>query len=265
MTTPILKTLAVIPSRLQSTRLPKKPIADIEGKSLIQRVWEQAKKARLLNEIVIATDSEEIATLAKSFGATVVMTGSDNLTGSDRVAEAAHLLAAQGKKFDLIANVQGDMPFIHPEVIDRTIQVLSDAPPEVGMSTVATPLFSEEEFLRPSTVKAVLGVHGDVLYFSRAQVPFIREPKELVIGDDSPYGYKHMGLYVFRPETLARMKTLPQSLPEIREKLEQLRALSNGIRIRAAIVGGDLVKNQVEVDTPEDLARARAIAKSPTY
>ncbi len=252
--------LAVIPARLKSTRLPEKPLKDIGGKLLIQRVWEQAKRATTLTEVVLATDDPTIFEAATKFGATALMTSSNHLTGSDRVSEAAEIMKKRGKRFDLIANVQGDMPFINPEVINRTVLALAEGSADYGMSTVATPILSEGEFLRSASVKVVIGTDGAALYFSRAPIPFIREPDGLEISEESPYGFKHMGLYVFRPETLAKLNTLSQSLPEQRERLEQLRALCNGIRIRVAVVPPELLVNQVEVDTPEDLERARDIA-----
>lgn len=254
--------LAIIPARLKSTRLPEKPLKDIGGKLLIQRVWEQAKRATSLTEVVLATDDPSIAEAAKKFGATVLMTSASHLTGSDRVAEATEIMAQRGKRFDLIANVQGDMPFINPQVIDRTVAALAESTSDFGMSTVATPILTEGEFLRPSAVKVVIGANGAALYFSRAPIPHVREPDGLEISEQTPYGFKHLGLYVFRPQTLAALHTLEQSLPEQREKLEQLRALSNGIRIKVAVVSPELLREQVEVDTPEDLERAREIARA---
>jgi 3-deoxy-manno-octulosonate cytidylyltransferase (CMP-KDO synthetase) len=259
-----LRCIGIIPARLSATRLPRKPLADILGKTLLQRVWEQAQQAAGLCEVHIATDTEELAAVARGFGASVIMTGSDNLTGSDRVGEAAQILASRGVAYDLIANVQGDMPFINPVVITETVNALAHAPLHIGMSTVVTPIDSRDEFLKPSAVKALLGAlhdsHQEVLYFSRAPIPFMRDPDEVVVTAEAPYGYRHLGLYVFRPETLQKMRTLPQSLPEKREKLEQLRALSHGVRICAYVASPELLRRQIEVDTPEDLIRAREIA-----
>lgn len=256
-----MNALAVIPARYPSTRLPAKPLKLIGERTLLQRVYEQAKKARSLSRVVIATDDDRIVDAARSFGAEVLKTSDTLLTGSDRVAETASILASQGHRYDLIANVQGDMPFINPEVIDRTVYALAESDQVFGMSTVATPLLSEGEFLRPSAVKVVVGADGGALYFSRAPIPFIREPKEVTISEETPWGFKHMGLYVFRPDTLNRLSSLAQSLPETREKLEQLRALSNGIRIKVCVVPPALVSPAVEVDTPEDLERARALCE----
>ena len=190
------------------------------------------------------------------------MTGSHHHTGSDRVAEVMNIFRSQGREFSYVANIQGDMPFINPAVIDLTIETLAEGGPSFGMSTVATPLLSEEEFLRPQAVKVVLGTDGSALYFSRSPIPHWREPKEVRISEAEPCGYKHMGLYVFRPEALQRLTSLPQSLPEKREKLEQLRALTGGIKVRVAVASPNMVHPSIEVDTEEDLERARTACKS---
>ena len=257
-----IRCLGVLPARFPSTRLPGKPLKDIGGKSLIQRVYEQAGKAKHVAEYVVATDDERIAEHVRSFGGKVLMTGTHHHTGSDRVSEVMDIFHSRGQDFDFIANIQGDMPFINPAVIDMTIEALASSGPEFGMSTVATPIMNEEEFLRPQAVKAVLGTDNSALYFSRAPIPFWREPKEIKISDTEPCGYKHMGLYVFRPEALSRLTKLPQSLPEKREKLEQLRALSGGIRIKVAVAGLAMVQPSIEVDTEDDLERAREAAKA---
>ncbi len=255
-----IRCLGVIPSRYPSTRLPAKPLKDICGKSLVQRVYEQAGKAKHVAEYVVATDDERIAEHVRSFGGKVLMTGSHHHTGSDRVAEVMEIFRKEGKDFDFVANIQGDMPFINPDVIDMTIEALASSGKEFGMSTVATPIISEEEFMRPQAVKVVLGTDNSALYFSRAPIPFWREPKEIKVSDTEPCGYKHMGLYVFRPEALSLLTKLPQSLPEKREKLEQLRALTGGIRIKVAVASQAMVQPSIEVDTEEDLQRAREAA-----
>ncbi len=254
------RVLAVIPARMQSQRLPGKPLADISGKTLIQRVWERASLAKSLAKTVVATDDIRIFDFCKKIGAPCLMTGSDNITGSDRVAEAYSILAAKGEHFDLVANVQGDMPFINPLVIDKAVRTLADSSSDFGMSTIATPIFDQQEFLKPSAVKAVPGEDGSVLYFTRAPAPFIRDMDEFRCNAENPFGYKHMGLYVFRPAALTRLKMLPQALSEKREKLEQLRALAHGIRIRLVVVSRDEVSPSIEVDTPEDLAAAAKAA-----
>ena len=255
-----MRCLVAIPARLKSTRLPEKPLKDIAGKTLIQRVYEQACRAKLPSLVVIATDDQCIAAAARGFGAEVVMTSEQAATGSDRVAEVAAIFKSRGQEFDFIANVQGDMPFISPDAIDLTIAVLQQADSTFGMSTLATPITSREEFERPAAVKVVMGTSERALYFSRAPVPFARDPEEAFAESNVIYGHKHIGLYVFRPEVLARLGSLPLLPPERREKLEQLRALAAGIAIRVAIVPRAKLEPSVEVDTPDDLELARALA-----
>ena len=251
------QTLGVIPARFQSSRLPGKALADIAGKSLVQRVWEQASEAKQLSRVVIATDDERIVEAGNSFGAETVMTDSNHPSGSDRIAEVVRTFAAKGEHYDAVANIQGDMPFVEPELIDRVVNLLHDAPHEVGISTVAGPILNEGDFLRPSAVKVVFDENGDALYFSRSAIPYWREKDATTISDENPYGYKHIGLYVYRTDALLRITKLPQSRPEQREQLEQLRALSAGIKIRVLVSPRELIEHSIEVDTPEDLKRAQ--------
>ncbi len=250
--------LGVIPARISSSRLPAKPLKDIAGKSLLQRVYEQATKASL-SRLIIATDSTEIETHAKGFGAEVMLTSSANLTGTDRVAEVARRLRESGSSFDIVVNIQGDMPFINPEVINSCVNALTSGPSEFGMSTICTPIFDDTEFSRPASVKVVLGHNQSALYFSRAPVPFWRDRGKEALGMEV-LGYRHIGLYCFRLQTLLKIAALKPCELEEREKLEQLRALAYGFRIRAAIIDAAALKNQIEVDTPEDLERAIRIA-----
>jgi 3-deoxy-manno-octulosonate cytidylyltransferase (CMP-KDO synthetase) len=253
-----MKTLGVIPARYGSTRLPAKALAAIGDKTVLQRVWERASQAKKLTRVVVATDHAEIESLARSFGAEVVMTSPDHLTGSDRVAEVARILAGKGEQYSLIANVQGDMPFIEPAVIDQTVEALANAPAEFGMATVVSPLMDEQEFLRVSVVKCIFDSTNGALYFSRSPIPFRRDPERHQITESEPYGYKHFGLYVFRPAALEQLTNLPSGRLERREALEQLRALENGIRIKVVIVPYEVMARSIEIDTPEDLARANA-------
>lgn len=252
-----MKCLGVIPARLNSSRLPGKALAEIQGKVLIQWVWEQATKTKSLSELVIATDSEEILSRARSFGAKVMMTSSSHLSGTDRVAEAAKILRKDHQKFDLVANIQGDMPFINPKVIDDTVKSLREAETGFGMATVAVPLLDQGEFLKASVVKVALGNNNRALYFSRAPVPFWRDPPTQTISESSPWGYKHLGLYVFRADVLNTISSLPPAPTETAEKLEQLRALSAGIEILVHVAKISELTQQIEVDTQADLERAR--------
>lgn len=255
-----MKALIVIPVRLTSTRLPNKPLAEIVGQTLVQRVYNQARQSKSATRVVIATDAPEIAAHAKEIGAECVMTSPSCRTGSDRVAEAAAIFESQGEKFDLVANVQGDMPFINPRVIDRVIDDLAEAGSNFGMGTLATPITDMDEYTRPSAVKVVFGGNGAALYFSRAPIPHYRDGFQ---PNSAPQiAHKHMGLYVFRPQTLKLLPTLPEGKLEAAEKLEQLRALEQGIQIRMTVVERKMVEPSIEVDTPADLERARAAAKN---
>jgi 3-deoxy-manno-octulosonate cytidylyltransferase (CMP-KDO synthetase) len=252
------KVLGVIPARMSSTRLPGKPLLDINGKSLIQRVFEQAKKSALLSRLVIATDSQEIKQAAGLFKAEVIMTSSELETGSDRVAEAAQILKQRGESYSIIANIQGDMPFIEPNVIDRTIEALhSDQ--DFQIATIATPICDGAEFMRNSCVKVALGANGRALYFSRSAIPFWRnQPLDFLATEAEPYGYKHIGLYCFRSAALEQLTKLARVEVEKRESLEQLRALANGMTIKVVIIPNREIGHNIEVDTAEDLERARS-------
>jgi 3-deoxy-manno-octulosonate cytidylyltransferase (CMP-KDO synthetase) len=172
------------------------------------------------------------------------------------------ILEAKGEIFGLIANIQGDMPFINPEVVDSTIQSLASADESFSMATIATPIVTREEFERPASVKIALGEDGRALYFSRAPIPHWRNfPGEEHISLEAPYSYRHMGLYVFRREALKRIATLPKARTEQREALEQLRALAHGIGIKVKIVSREAVEPNIEVDTPEDLDNATHYAR----
>jgi 3-deoxy-manno-octulosonate cytidylyltransferase (CMP-KDO synthetase) len=256
MSTP-LKCLGVIPVRLESTRFPNKPLKDIAGKTLVERVWLQAKQAKTLSHLVVATNNKEIADKCSEKGMSFVMTRSDHETGTDRVSEAATLIEAQGHRFDLVANIQGDMPFVNPEIIDSTILSLANSESSFGMATIGTPITDQTEFERAAAVKIALGENGRALYFSRSPIPHWRNfPGDSVISESCPFGYKHMGLYVFRRETLKKISSLPKAFTEQREALEQLRALAHGIVIKVNIVSRSNVEPSIEVDTPEDLQRA---------
>lgn len=255
--------LAVIPARIKSSRLPGKPLKDICGKSLVQRVWEQASKAARISKVVVASDDQKIIDLALGFGAKALLTGAEHETGTDRVAEVARRLESAGEKFDLIVNAQGDLPFINPKVIDEVVTQLESAPASTGMSTVATPIVALDEFERNSSVKVALGLDNHALYFSRAPIPNWRDrPTDFFASDDCPYGYKHIGLYVFRAKVLAELSSMRKVIVEERESLEQLRALANGIKIKVAIVSRELLSPAIEVDTAEDLKKAIEYAKS---
>jgi 3-deoxy-manno-octulosonate cytidylyltransferase (CMP-KDO synthetase) len=248
--------LAVIPARLQSTRLPNKPLLRVGAKTMLQRVWERAQMARLVHQVVIATDSREIFQAAEGFGAQVVMTSPEHPSGTDRVSEVAQKVVAQkvGEPLpaSLVVNVQGDEPFIEPAAIDQAIEpLLGDS--DAVMSTLMTPFRSPAEAAEASVVKVVVGLDGHALYFSRLPIPFLRD----LSGGPEPIWYKHLGLYVYRRDFLLRFPHLPRGPLEAAEKLEQLRVLENGYKIRVVETEYD----SIGVDTEEDLARVRAMAR----
>jgi len=238
-----VKVLGIIPARYASTRFPGKPLALVAGKPLIQRVVEQSRKARSLAEVIVATDDARIADAAKKF-CRVEMTRSDHPSGSDRVAEVAARCEC-----DAIVNIQGDEPLIDPAVIDAVAGALADC----EMSTAAALIRKPQEYENPNVVKVVADAAGHALYFSRRTIPYLREAASGSVSEQLaafPF-LKHLGLYGYRRETLLRLVKFPVSPLEAAEKLEQLRALENGIQIAVVKVDYD----SVGVDMPEDVAR----------
>ena len=256
-----MKALGVIPSRIGSTRLPGKPLADIKGRSLVERVWQQASQANCFERVIVATDSEQIVKLCDSFGAQAMMTSESHESGTDRVCEVANRLEAEGEKYDIITNIQGDLPFIAPELIARITKKLHESPREIGMTTAATPITSQEEFNRDSIVKIVLDKDNCALYFSRAKIPSPRDDnqardQEKETQNNTPLGLMHFGIYSYRPSVLKMISQLEPVMLEKKEKLEQLRALYHGVKIVVDIVEPNLVHGNIEIDTPEDLKNA---------
>lgn len=242
--------LGIIPARFASTRLMGKPLADIGGKSLLQHTFEGASKSKLVNKIVIAVDDEQVAKTARKFGAPVIMTPKDCPTGSDRIAIAAK----EFPRADIVVNIQGDEPFISGMMIDQAIEPLI-FDPNVNVSTLVTLIDNVEELESPSVVKVVFDYKNFALYFSRSPIPFVRDannPKEILETADI---YKHIGLYVYRKEYLFKFTQLEPTDLEQLEKLEQLRMLENGFKIKIVETEFD----SFSVDTPEDLEKARKI------
>src|SRR5688500_5755511 len=233
--------LAVIPARFASTRLPGKILADIAGRPMIEHVFRRASAARLVHAVVVATDDDRIASAVRGFGGAAIMTRADHVSGTDRIAEvvAAHPCRA-------VVNLQGDEPLIEPETIDAAVApILADS--TVEMSTLSRPFADADEFRNPNVVKVVTDDRGRALYFSRAPIPFPR-------GAALPAPARaHVGLYVYRRETLLKLAGLPAAPLEIVESLEQLRALAHGVRIQVV----ETNHAAAGVDTPEDLERVR--------
>lgn len=236
-----VKIIGIIPARFASTRFPGKPLALIAGKPLIQHVVEQCQRAKSLSEVIVATDDERIATAAKKF-CRVEITRTDHPSGSDRIAEVAGRIPCGA-----VVNIQGDEPLIDPNVIDAVANALS----QDEMSTAATPIKNLSELDNPNIVKVVVNAAGRALYFSRRTIPYLREAASRPVPEQLaafPF-LKHLGIYGYRRETLLRMVKFPVSPLENAEKLEQLRALENGIQIVVVKVNYD----SVGVDTPEDV------------
>jgi 3-deoxy-manno-octulosonate cytidylyltransferase (CMP-KDO synthetase) len=240
----------MIPARYASTRFPGKPLAPIAGQPLIQRVAEQCRKAKSLSDVIVATDDARIADIAKKF-CRVEMTRADHPSGSDRIAEVAARCAC-----DAVVNIQGDEPLIDPAVIDAVAGALA----RDEMSTAATPIKNPAELDNPNVVKVVVSAAGRALYFSRRTIPYLREAASRSVNEQlAAFAFlKHLGIYGYRRETLLRLVKFPVSPLESAEKLEQLRALENGIPIAVMQVDYD----SVGVDVPEDVARVEQLLKS---
>lgn len=255
-----LKVLAIIPVRLESSRLPNKPLALIANKPLVIWVWEHALLAKCFTKVIIATDSEEIRSVAVKAGAEVVMTSTEALNGTERVAEALEKIDGE---WDIIFNVQGDMPFIQPEVIEKVAESFCLNLRDFEMATLALPIKDEAEYLSSNCVKVVFGLNSKALYFSRAPVPNYRNGFEVTSNlSQAPISYKHIGLYAFRPEALKKIVGFRASPLEKAESLEQLRALENNLSILVVAVERQIAGPSIEVDTPLDLEKAQEVAKT---
>jgi 3-deoxy-manno-octulosonate cytidylyltransferase (CMP-KDO synthetase) len=241
--------VAIIPARYDSTRFPGKPLALLGGKPMIQHVYENASRTPGLDRVIVATDDRRIFAAAKNFGAEAMMTSAKHLSGTDRLAEVARKIRAEW-----MINVQGDLPFIRPQTILRTLSPLKRNR-SIPMGTARTPIVERDEWLNPNVVKVVTDRQGFALYFSRAPIPYARDDGiPAGNGTGKVLGHRHVGIYVYRRDFLLKFAAMRPTALEQSEKLEQLRALSNGCRIRVA----DVEEPSVEVDTPDDLQKAEA-------
>ncbi|MCX6135012.1 MAG: 3-deoxy-manno-octulosonate cytidylyltransferase [Ignavibacteriales bacterium] len=239
------RVIAVIPARYASQRLPAKPLVDLLGKPMIQRVYERVRKASLPTSVIVATDDERIADVVRKFGGEVMMTSPDIKSGSDRVAAVARELPGE-----IFVNVQGDEPLIAPAMIDEAARVLLDDP-AVMVGTLVRKIESVDDLANTAVVKVVVSAGNDALYFSRTAIPFLRD-----VPDQSQWlkhhtFFKHVGMYVFRKDFLLRYASMPESSLEKAERLEQLRILERGYRIKVGITEHD----SVPIDTPDDVRR----------
>ena len=245
--------VAIIPARYASTRLNGKPLLNIAGKPMIQWVYERAKKAKLTNDVIAATDDKRVFDAVRYFGGKAVMTSPEHRTGTDRIAEAA-----DGLNVDIIVNVQGDEPLIEPEMIDEAIRPLTNDS-EIVVATLKTKIKDEKELNNPNVVKVVTDKNDFALYFSRLPVPYYRDEwkdlKHLTVHGSRFTVFKHIGLYVYRKDFLLKFAKMKPTPLEEAEKLEQLRVLENGYKIKVVETEHD----SIGVDTEEDLEKVRKI------
>ncbi|WP_165156990.1 3-deoxy-manno-octulosonate cytidylyltransferase [Parabacteroides sp. ZJ-118] len=246
-----MKFIGIIPARYASTRFPGKPLADMNGKPMIQRVYERVKD--VLDSVCVATDDIRIENAVKVFGGQVVMTSDQHRSGTDRCYEAYRKI---GEGYDVIVNIQGDEPFIHPEQIQTIKTCFTDANTQIA--TLVKPFHADDDFestlFNPNSPKVVLNKNNEALYFSRSVIPYIRG-KNYTEWLPSHTFYKHIGLYAYRAQVLKEITQLPQSALELAESLEQLRWLENGYKIKVGITE----QETIGIDTPEDMKKALAL------
>ncbi|RAK70402.1 3-deoxy-manno-octulosonate cytidylyltransferase [Hymenobacter edaphi] len=240
-----MHSIGIIPARYASTRLPGKPLVDLAGKSMIQRVVEQARLAAL-DRVVVATDDQRILDHVLGFGGEAVLTRPDHPSGTDRVWEAYQQL---GQPADCVVNIQGDEPFIQPAQINALIDLFADA--DTQIATLVKQVISQEELFSPHLPKVVLGAQREALYFSRHPIPYLRQYPSMSWLDHHRF-LRHIGLYAYRPTVLQQLTRLAPDALELAESLEQLRWLAHGFRIRTAET--DLATHGI--DTPDDVQRA---------
>ena len=249
-----MKFIGIIPARYASTRFPGKPLADMDGKPMIQRVYEQVIQA--VDEVCVATDDERIEAAVKAFGGKVVMTSDKHRSGTDRCFEAYQKI---GKGFDVVINIQGDEPFIHPEQIATIKSCFTDE--QVQIATLVKPFFFffyfESTLFNTNSPKVVVNKKMEAMYFSRSIIPYIRG-KQYTEWLPSHTFYKHIGMYAYRADVLAEITALPQSTLELAESLEQLRWLENGYKIKVGITR----QETIGIDTPEDLLKALEVLRN---
>jgi len=258
-----MKYIAIIPARYSSTRFPGKPLAILGGKTVIQRVYEQVSQQ--MDATWVATDDDRIFNHVRSWGGNVVMTSPNHKSGTDRIEEAMEKIEANGERYDVVVNVQGDEPFIQPEQIESVCRCFDDEKTQIAtlgirfvpQSTDGNDVSEEEAWKRISNAnspKIVVDNNGFAMYFSRSVIPFIRGKEQLSWANAFPF-MKHIGMYAYRREVLREVTALPQSSLEKAESLEQLRWLQNGYRIKV----GETTIETVGIDTPEDLEKAQSM------
>jgi len=242
-----MKFIAIIPARYESSRFPGKPLVDMDGKPMIQRVYEQVKKS--INDVYVATDDERIMEAVESFGGKAVMTSVDHRSGTDRCNEAYKKI---GQPFDVVLNIQGDEPFINPEQIDILKACFTDSSVEIATLVKPFDKNTEHNVLKnPSTPKVVISEKLEAIYFSRSIIPFLRDAQEPNWASLHTF-YKHIGIYGYRTDVLKQITQLLPGVLEQAESLEQLRWIENGYKIKVGITTFETIG----IDTPEDLQKA---------
>lgn len=237
--------IGIIPARYASTRFPGKPLIDIAGKSMIQRVYEQASKAQMLEDVLVATDDQRIVEHVKAFGGNVVTTSGHHQSGTDRCFEA---IVAFRPTASVVVNIQGDEPFIHPDSIDKVCACFDDNTTQIA--TLVKRIQDAGELFNPNIPKVVRNSNGEALYFSRQAIPFLRGKKETDWLSSGEF-YKHIGIYAYRTNILKEITALEQSDLELAEALEQLRWIENGYKIKTELTDFE----SVAIDSPEDLQK----------
>lgn len=246
-----MKFIGIIPSRYASTRFPGKPLIDIRGKSMIQRVYERSSQSNILSAVYVATDDKRIADHVRLFGGKVVMTSENHQSGTDRCYEAATSIHGLDEKNTVVVNIQGDEPFIAPEQINTLCKCFEDTTVEIA--TLVKKINNLSTIHNPNTPKVVRNTNGDAIYFSRSPIPYLRDTavEDWFIKHDF---YKHIGIYAYRLPTLKKLTSLERSSLEIAESLEQLRWIENNYRIRTAIT----THESIAIDSPDDLKKLLA-------
>ena len=247
-----MKIIAIIPARYASTRFPAKVLTDINGKTMIERVFNQAKKAKKLSEVFIATDNQLVFDKVKEFTQNVLITSDSHISGTDRIAEAALTLEKKNIEFDFIINIQGDEPFIKPEQIDNLATILAENE-KTQLATLVSKIKDSETLFDSNVVKTIFDVNNKAIYFSRNPIPFVRNANKN--NRDSWLSehtfYRHIGMYAYQKEVLQQITKLKPSTLELAESLEQLRWIENGFSIQVAITPFE----SIGIDTPEDLKK----------
>ena len=242
-----MKILGIIPARYASTRFPGKPLTNIKGKTMIQRVYEQALKSEYLSDVVVATDDQRIYDAVIDFGGKVMMTSTEHNSGTDRCCD---IIEKIGDSYDAVVNIQGDEPFINPEQINQIAELISSE--ESQIASLCKPIKDAEELFDNNVVKVVFDKEGKALYFSRQTIPFLRKvEKEEHLWMQERTFYKHIGIYAYKTTVLKEISSLPQSGLELAECLEQLRWLENSYTIKMGITEFE----SYSIDTPQDVEK----------